>query len=64
VVGPDDLVKETERLYAMLSEKGVIIEPMSDDPKVPAIEGSYDPSDETAVISLFGVDDSVLFKIN
>lgn len=64
VVNPDDLVKETERLYALMASNGVRIEPMSDDPDMPAIEGSYDPCDEAAVISLFGVHDSLLSAKN
>lgn len=52
---------EADRLHRVLSMHGVTIQPISDD-DAPYIQASYDPAqvDSTAMISLMGVDDSMI----
>lgn len=61
VVRQEEIVQEAERLMGLLDDKGIEILPMSDDGSQPAIEATYDPADESAVLMLFGVDDKKLF---
>ena len=62
VTEPQHLIPECKRLMKVLAEKGIQCGGMTMDgaPK-PHNEGSYDPSDGNAIISLFYVDDKKLF---
>lgn len=55
---PDTLLREARRLAVELHIRfGVKLRPQGADPKIPAIQATYDPVDESSVIALTGVDD-------
>lgn len=56
---------EADRLHRVLSLHGVTIQPI-DNPESPCIQATYDPAsvDSTAVISLFGVTDSMIRSLS
>jgi hypothetical protein len=56
---PSEIVRDADRLMAVLEERGVNFEPV--DPETdPMIEASYSPVDRHAILSLFNVDDKLL----
>lgn len=59
-VHPSIMIMEAHRLKRLMNEYGVALCPMSNDPTLPSIQATYDPTDETAMITLVGVDDSLL----
>lgn len=58
-VSPDYLIAETRRLRSLLVETGIDVVPITTDEQ-PCIQGSYDPSDDVAIVVLFGVNDAIL----
>jgi hypothetical protein len=54
------LVAECRRLHLLLKNRGVILHPQQMDPWIPSCQGMYDPSTNTALIVLTGVDDELL----
>lgn len=56
----EDLVATAKSLCRMLREHGMTIEPVSM-PHRPSIQATYDPTDDTAVIVLTGIDDQKMF---
>lgn len=56
-VEPRDLVSEARRLKALLSEYGVIVPPTGMDETEPNICASFDPGDDSAIITLTNVSD-------
>jgi hypothetical protein len=60
----DILIQETKRLQTLLAVKGIEVQPLQpDDPQPAHIEASYDPSTGLGIISLFNVDDALLFGV-
>jgi len=62
VTEPQLLISDCKRLALLRGEQGIQVGGMTMNgaPK-PHVEGSYDPSDDGAIISLFYVDDKKLF---
>jgi hypothetical protein len=60
---PDDLVHESKRLLQLLRTKHVRVEPLDTSEFSPVVSAIYDPVDETALIELLNVNDSVLFTM-
>jgi len=60
VNNPEDLVRESMRLTALLREVGVNVEPVCLEPDVVSIQATYDPADEIGVIDLIGLTDEKL----
>lgn len=60
---PAKLIEEADRLQSLLAARGIEVAPLGPDEEdqPPHIEASYDPSDKTAVICLFYLDDEILF---
>lgn len=54
------LVEEATRLHELLTRAGVEIHRMGMDDSKPCIVAQYDPADDTAIITLLGVDDEML----
>ncbi len=54
-VEPRMLVEQTDRLVALLAERGVKIEPMNEEGTAPAIEAAYLPANNCAIITLWNV---------
>lgn len=58
VASPVDLIAEARRLHTLLESVGVRIGPQG--PEGPAIQATYDPGDDSAIIALYGVDDEAI----
>lgn len=56
-VEPQDIIKETERLYQLLRQQYITVDTIGGDI---SIQASFDPANYSAVICLMGVNDEVL----
>ena len=57
---PGFLIEESHRLQDTLRKHGVTVRAQTMDPWEPAIQAMYDPGNNSAIILLTGVDDSVV----
>jgi hypothetical protein len=55
---PSNMITEARRLRDLLASVGVNIGPQG--PDGAAIQATYDPGDDSAIIALYGVDDAAL----
>jgi hypothetical protein len=62
IVPPDQLIAEARRLLKLLFARGIRIDEQGPDESVPAIEASFDPANDIAMIVLSGVDDKLMSK--
>lgn len=57
------LIAEALRLHDLIQARGICVEPMGEDPQMPAIQATFDPAvPDYGVIMLTGVDDAKLFE--
>jgi hypothetical protein len=62
VTDTEHLVEEATRLHELLKRAGVMIYRMGIDDNKPCIVAQFDPADDTAIITLLGVDDKMLIE--
>lgn len=59
-VEPDELIAKADRLLRLLWQVGIQAMPASYDVTMPSIQATYDPSNQSAILVLTGVDDAML----